>query len=83
MGGVVAFVGWAPYGGAYMVILAHSGGLETWYGHLQARRVVSRGQYVERGQLIGYMGNTGHSTGTHLHWAVYLHNNPVNPRNYL
>lgn len=81
-GGVIAFVGWA-LGGAYMVIIGHSGGLESWYGHLLPHRVVRVGQYVNQGQLIGYMGSTGHSTGPHLHWAVYLRSNPVNPRIYL
>jgi murein DD-endopeptidase MepM/ murein hydrolase activator NlpD len=83
MNGVIAYVGWAPFGGAYVVVIGHAHGLETLYGHLLPHQVVRVGQYVRQGQLVGYMGNTGHSTGTHCHWAVTLHGAPVNPRNYL
>jgi murein DD-endopeptidase MepM/ murein hydrolase activator NlpD len=84
--GVVAWVGWAPHDGsdpAYVVIVAHSGGLVTYYGHLQSRSVVQRGEYVRKGQLVGYMGNTGHSTGTHLHFEVRTGGHTVNPRSYI
>jgi murein DD-endopeptidase MepM/ murein hydrolase activator NlpD len=85
-GGVIAFVGYNPYDGpdaAYMVVIGHSHGFETMYVHLEPRQLVHRGQYVSQGQLIGYMGNTGHSTGPHLHWQVNLHGRPVNPRDYV
>ncbi len=80
--GVVAFVGWNPYDSdpAYMVIIGHGGGYTTGYFHLQSRRAVRAGQTVRRGQVIGYMGNTGNSTGPHLHWEVYRNGRPVNPR---
>jgi murein DD-endopeptidase MepM/ murein hydrolase activator NlpD len=84
--GVVAWVGWNPHDGsdpAYVVVIAHTGGFETYYGHLQSRAVVSRGQYVRRGQLVGYMGNTGRSTGTHLHFEVRRGGRTVNPRSYI
>jgi len=80
--GYVVMVGWG-LGGSYMVIIAHGHGLETWYGHLLPRQVVHQGQLVKQGQTIGYRGDTGHSTGPHTHWSVYLNNVPVNPRNYL
>jgi murein DD-endopeptidase MepM/ murein hydrolase activator NlpD len=80
--GVVAYSGWMS-DGAYVVVLGHAGGLESWYVHLLGRRAVRPGQHVNRGQVIGYMGNTGMSTGTHLHWEVLRHGAPVNPRAYL
>jgi murein DD-endopeptidase MepM/ murein hydrolase activator NlpD len=84
--GVVAYVGWEPYDRSdpsYVVVIGHSGGFTTYYGHLQARAVVRRGQSVDRGQLIGYMGNTGNSTGPHLHWEVRRGGRHVNPRLYV
>jgi murein DD-endopeptidase MepM/ murein hydrolase activator NlpD len=85
--GVVAFVGWNPweFRPSFIVVIAHGGGLSTLYAHLQGRAVVGQGQTVRRGQLIGYMGNTGNSTGTHLHWEVWQGGDwmPVNPRAYL
>jgi murein DD-endopeptidase MepM/ murein hydrolase activator NlpD len=80
--GVVAFVGWNPYDNdpAYQVVIGHSGGYTSGYFHLQPRRVVKAGQYVRRGQVIGYMGSTGNSTGPHVHWEVYRNGRPVNPR---
>lgn len=84
--GVVAYVGWNWADGAdpaWIVIIAHSTGLETWYAHLQPREPVSQGQKVKAGEVIGYEGNTGHSTGAHLHWAVRLNGDFVNPRLFL
>ncbi|HEX6547473.1 MAG TPA: M23 family metallopeptidase [Candidatus Dormibacteraeota bacterium] len=58
----------------------HGNGITTRYGHL-SRLLVSRGQHVSRGQVIGISGNTGSSTGEHLHWGVYLTDGfiPVDP----
>ena len=69
--GVVAYVGWgAGSDPAFMVVLGHAGGLQSDYGHLLPRYVVRAGQSVRKGQLIGYMGNTGFSTGSHTHFQV-------------
>jgi murein DD-endopeptidase MepM/ murein hydrolase activator NlpD len=84
--GVVVFVGYNPYDNpadpAWIVLVAHSTNLITWYGHLKP--IVPRGIYegakVAKGQVIGYEGNTGNSTGPHLHWAVQLDDSFVNPR---
>ncbi len=81
--GVVAFVGWNPYDSSdpsYMLVMGHAGGYESRYMHLQARVVVRAGQSVRKGQVIAYMGNTGNSTGAHLHWEIYRGNTPINPR---
>jgi murein DD-endopeptidase MepM/ murein hydrolase activator NlpD len=54
----------------------------TLYGHLSAMAVVP-GQHVMRGQVIGYVGQSGRATGPHLHYEVRVHNVPVNPHKYL
>ncbi len=65
-----------------MVVLDHGQGFATRYGHLSAFTVVE-GQRVKRGDVIGYVGMSGRSTGPHLHYEVWLHNTPVNPYKYL
>lgn len=60
----------------------HGRGVVTQYGHL-AQSAVKEGTMVRRGALIGYAGNTGRSTGTHLHYAVYHNGVAVNPRRFL
>lgn len=64
------------------VIIAHDGGYSTLYGHL-ASACVSVGDTVSQGQVIGYIGSTGHSTGYHLHFEVRLNGVAQNPRNYV
>ena len=84
--GTVVYVGWNWADGpdpAWIVVIAHSGSLRTWYAHMQPKRPVSVGQSVTKGQVIGYEGSTGHATGPHLHWMVELNGNFVNPRLFL
>lgn len=64
------------------VVLDHGHDVLTLYGHLSAIAVVP-GQHVTRGQVIGYVGQTGRATGPHLHYEVRVHNVPVNPYKYL
>jgi len=64
------------------VVLNHGHGVETVYGHLSSVAVVP-GQHVGRGQVIGYVGQSGRATGPHLHYEVRVHNVPVNPHKYL
>ena len=64
------------------IILNHGHDLLTVYGHLSAMAVVP-GQHVIRGQVIGYVGQSGRATGPHLHYEVRVHNVPVNPHKYL
>lgn len=64
------------------IVLEHGHGTVTLYGHLSAIAVIP-GQHVTRGQVIGYVGQTGRTTGPHLHYEVRLHNVPVNPQKYL
>lgn len=64
------------------VTIDHGHGVTTVYAHLSASTVVS-GEHVMRGQVIGYVGQTGRATGPHLHYEVRVHNVPVNPYKYL
>jgi murein DD-endopeptidase MepM/ murein hydrolase activator NlpD len=64
------------------VVLNHGHDVITVYGHLSAIAVVT-GQHVTRGQVIGYVGQSGRATGPHLHYEVRVHNVPVNPHKYL
>jgi murein DD-endopeptidase MepM/ murein hydrolase activator NlpD len=64
------------------VVLNHGHDVLTVYGHLSAMAVVP-GQHVIRGQVIGYVGQSGRATGPHLHYEVRVHNVPVNPHKYL
>ncbi len=62
--------------------LDHGHDVLTVYGHLSAIAVLP-GQHVVRGQVIGYVGESGRATGPHLHYEVRVHNVPVNPHKYL
>jgi murein DD-endopeptidase MepM/ murein hydrolase activator NlpD len=65
-----------------MIVINHGHGFQTRYGHLSDYNV-KRGQKVKRGDVIGYMGSTGYSTGPHLHYEVYRNNKSLNPSNYI
>jgi murein DD-endopeptidase MepM/ murein hydrolase activator NlpD len=69
--------------GAWVVIIAHSAHLISLYGHVRTNIPVRAGQVVSQGQVIAYVGMTGHTTGPHLHWAVKLDDTWVNPRLFL
>jgi murein DD-endopeptidase MepM/ murein hydrolase activator NlpD len=64
------------------VVLNHGHGYVTVYGHLSSIAVLP-GQHVARGQVIGYVGQSGRATGPHLHYEVRVNNTPVNPHKYL
>jgi murein DD-endopeptidase MepM/ murein hydrolase activator NlpD len=64
------------------IVLDHGHDVVTLYGHLSAIAVIA-GQHVTRGQIIGYVGQTGRATGPHLHYEVRVHHVPVNPHKYL
>jgi murein DD-endopeptidase MepM/ murein hydrolase activator NlpD len=79
--GTVVLAGWNGGYGNYTCI-DHGGGLATCYAH-QSSFAVSTGTQVSQGQVIGYVGNTGHSFGAHLHFEVRINGNPVDPLGYL
>ncbi len=79
--GVVTHAGWSS-GYGRLVKIQHAFGIETRYGHLAQLRV-SVGQKVSRGERIGDMGNSGRSTGTHLHYEVRIGGNAVNPMTFI
>jgi peptidase M23-like protein len=64
------------------VVIDHGHGVETVYGHMSGFAVIA-GQNVVRGQVIGFVGHSGRTTGSHLHYEVRIHNTPVNPHKYL
>lgn len=79
--GVVTFAG-VEGGLGRMVVINHGHGLVTRYAHMK-KYTVKVGQRVKRGQIIGQVGNTGRSTGPHLHYEVMLSGTTTNPRNYI
>jgi murein DD-endopeptidase MepM/ murein hydrolase activator NlpD len=79
--GVVEF---ADFMGGYgrAIIVDHGHGISTRYGHLKGFAVFP-GQHIHRGDTIGFVGDSGRSTGPHLHYEVRINDVPVNPRKYL
>ncbi len=78
----VAYLGEDPGGFGHYVIIDHGNGVVTVYGH-QSAQAVGDGQRVAAGTVIGYSGNTGHSTGPHLHFEVRIGGVAVDPMSYL
>ena len=74
----------ATYGGTYgyYVTINHGDGFSSLYAHM-THYTVSKGQTVKKGDVIGYMGSTGRSTGPHLHFSIFLNGSSVNPMNYI
>lgn len=80
-GGTVSYAGWQN-GFGNTIVISHGNGLKTRYAHL-SKITVSSGEKVSQGERIGLSGNTGNSTGPHLHFEILLDGEQVNPMNYL
>lgn len=80
--GVVMTAGWNSGGYGLMVLIDHPNGIRTRYGHA-SKLFVKAGDVVHRGQVIAMMGSTGRSTGSHLHFEVYVNGRRVNPLLYI
>ncbi|MCX2716391.1 M23 family metallopeptidase [Helicobacter sp. MIT 21-1697] len=80
--GVVNAASFSTGGYGYLVKIDHSLGFTTYYAHL-SKMVVHKGMFVRHGQLIAYSGNTGQSTGPHLHYEIRFLGNVVDPRNFM
>ncbi len=80
--GQVRIVGWDPRGYGYYVVIRHDNGLETIYGHL-SRPLVDEYEKVPAGFVIGLGGNTGRSTGSHLHWEIRYLGEAMNPASFV
>ena len=80
--GVVKIAGWNKYGYGLQVLIQHPNGMKTRYAHA-SKIFVRVGDHVKRGQVIAMMGSTGHSTGSHIHYEVYVNGRRVNPLLYI
>ncbi len=81
--GVIIYAGWSDRGYGNTVVIDHGNGYLSLYGHLMDGGLnVSCGQIVSGGQIIGFMGSTGKSTGSHLHFELRYNGSPVNPHGF-
>ncbi len=81
--GTVVSAGWCNCGLGYYVEIDHGNGIHTLYGHQRQQPIVAAGQQVSQGEVIGYVGSTGISTGPHVHFMVTVDGVARNPDNFL
>jgi len=81
--GIVEFAAFNKGGYGNLVVISHNFGFKTAYGHMLDNLQVKKGDFVKKGEVIGYLGNTGVSTGPHLHYEVKYIKNVLNPTNFL
>lgn len=81
--GIVEFAGFSKGGYGNMVIIDHNFGFKTLYGHMLSNLKVHKGAFIRKGTLIGYIGNSGLSTGPHLHYEIKYLRNYVDPAAFM
>ena len=81
--GIVAYAGYSKGGYGNVVIIRHNFGFMTLYGHMQDHLQVKTGDFVKRGTVIGYLGNSGLSTGPHLHYEIKYLRRFIDPNTFL
>ena len=81
--GIVEFAGFDRGGYGYLIKVVHNYGFKTSYAHLTKKLKVKQGDYVKKGQIIGYLGNSGRSTGPHLHYEVKFIKRTLDPINFV
>lgn len=80
--GTVTTAGWNSGGYGYLIVISHGNGVQTYYGHCSSI-LVKEGQTVSQGDVIGKVGSTGRSTGSHLHFEIRVNGTAYNPLNYI
>lgn len=80
--GQVTFAGYQAGGAGYYIWINHGDGYRTIYMHM-TRYIVEEGQYVHAGDIVGYVGSTGYSTGNHLHFGIKYNGSYVDPQKYI
>ena len=81
--GIVEYAGFSKGGYGNLVILRHNFGFTTLFGHMLPNLKVKSGEFVKRGEVIGYLGNSGLSTGPHLHYEIKYLRNYIDPQPFL
>lgn len=81
--GVVQFDGKGATGYGHLLEIRHNFGFATRYAHLNKQKVVKAGQFVKKGDIVAYTGNSGLSTGPHLHYEIRFIQRPLNPMNFI
>ncbi|MCK4542292.1 MAG: M23 family metallopeptidase, partial [Spirochaetales bacterium] len=82
-GGRVKEIGFFPEGRGHYLIIDHGSGFTTYYGQLKTKPELREGDTVEQGQQIGLLGNSGFSTGPHLHFEIRYNDRPLDPEPFL
>jgi len=80
--GVVVYAGWSDWGYGNVIAIDHGNNFQSLYAHLESLNV-GCGAFITKGDIIGYMGSTGNSSGPHLHYELILGSGRVNPHHYL
>ncbi len=80
---IVEFSGFTSGGYGNLVILSHNFGFKSMYGHMQDNLKVKKGDFVKKGEIIGYLGNSGLSTGPHLHYEIRYIKKYIDPKYFI